>query len=96
MGEHKVRHVQHFEDRARFLPRLIEDVATLEAMLQESSFEKHIQRIGAEQEICVVDAKTYKPLPLAVEILESMPNCPWLDNELARFNLEINLQPQEW
>lgn len=91
MGEHKVRHVQHFEDRARFLPRLIEDVATLEAMLQESAFEKHIQRIGAEQEIALINPDC-DPAFLGPQILEHITD-PHFTTEIGRFNLEINLDP---
>lgn len=79
-----------------FMRALLVDIEAVEYMLDHQWFETGVARIGAEQEICVVDAKTYKPLPQAVEILESMPNCSWLDNELARFNLEINLQPQDF
>ncbi|MBE2209793.1 MAG: CBS domain-containing protein [Saprospiraceae bacterium] len=91
MGEHKVRHVQHFEDRARFMPRLIEDVATLEAMLQESAFEQKIQRIGAEQELALLNPDC-DPAFLGPQILETMTD-PHFTTEIGRFNLEINLDP---
>jgi CBS domain-containing protein/gamma-glutamylcysteine synthetase len=91
MGEHKVRHVQHFEDRARFMPRLIEDVATLEAMLQESAFEQKIQRIGAEQELALLNPDC-DPAFLGPQILETMTD-PHFTTEIGRFNIEINLDP---
>ncbi|AEE50330.1 CBS domain-containing protein [Haliscomenobacter hydrossis] len=80
----------------KFMRALLADIEAVEYMLNHQWFESGVARIGAEQEMCLVDLNTYKPLPLAVEILELMKDCPWLDTELARFNLEVNLDPQEF
>jgi CBS domain-containing protein len=87
---------QDAQSTVDFMRSLLIDIEAVEYMLNEAWFETGIARIGAEQELCLVDAHTYKPLPLAVEILAQMPDCPWLDNELARFNLEVNLAPQDF
>lgn len=79
-----------------FMRALLTDIEAVEYMLNHQWFETGVSRIGAEQEMCLVDAKTFKPLPLAVEVLELMKDCPWLDYELARFNLEVNLNPQDF
>lgn len=73
------------------MPRLIEDVATLEAMLQESAFEQKIQRIGAEQELALLNPDC-DPAFLGPQILETMTD-PHFTTEIGRFNLEINLDP---
>lgn len=91
MGEHKVRHVQHFGDRTRFLQHLTEDVATLEAMLQEDAFEKKVQRIGAEQELALINTQC-DPAFLGPQILECITDAHFT-TEIGRFNLEINLDP---
>jgi len=73
------------------MPRLIEDVATLEAMLQESAFEQKIQRIGAEQELALLNPDC-DPAFLGPQILETMTD-PHFTTEIGRFNIEINLDP---
>ena len=63
-------------------------------MLDNDYFENDIIRIGAEQEMCIVNAKNFKPAPINLDILEKAKKYKWLDQELARFNLETNLTPQ--
>ena len=46
------------------------------------------------RKLCLVD-RNWKPAPLNLEILEKVKN-PSLTNELARFNLEINLLPKKF
>ena len=53
--------------------------------------ERDIQRIGVEQELCLVDA-TWRPAPIIMEFLSKI-NDAHFTTELARFNLEINLDP---
>ena len=62
-------------------------------MLDNEWFETGVTRIGAEQEICLMD-NYYKPTLTAIPILEDF-SPDWLTTELAQFNLEINLSPQE-
>lgn len=79
-----------------FVRSLLRDVQALEYMLDNDWFEKDIIRIGAEQEMCIVDAGTYKPACINMEVLEKMSQYPWLVTELAKFNLEVNLSPREF
>ncbi|MEZ4980021.1 MAG: hypothetical protein R2769_00215 [Saprospiraceae bacterium] len=46
--------------------------------------------------MCLVDAKTYKPATINMEVLETTKDLPWLETELAKFNLETNLTPREF
>ncbi len=94
MGEQKVSTLKDNEQMKRFVRYLLNDVYALDYMLKNDWFESGITRIGAEQEMFLVCAKTYKPKTIAMEVIESMEDYPWLETELAKFNLEINLTPQ--
>lgn len=94
MGEQKVSLVKDDQAMQHFVKKLLRDVQALEYMLEHDWFEDDIVRIGAEQEMCMIDAKNFKPAPIAVEALKKMKNYPWVETELARFNLETNLTPR--
>ena len=96
MGEQKVSLVDDQQQMERFVRYLLNDVKALEYMLENDWFESDVTRIGAEQEMCLVFNKTQKPAPIAVEALERMQDLEWAGTELARFNLEINLDPREF
>src|SRR5215469_1393862 len=76
-----------------FITRLLHDLQALEAMIDQGAIESGIRRIGAEQELFLVD-RSWRPAPVAMEILEAA-NDPHFATELGRFNLEINLDPLE-
>ena len=92
MGVQTVSLVEDKEQMQHFVRNLLKDVKALEHMLDNDWFESDITRIGAEQEMCLVD-KNFKPAPIAMEVLAKQ-NYPWLETELARFNLETNLTPR--
>jgi len=77
----------------QFVHSLLDDVKALEYMLDNDMFESGITRIGAEQEMCLVNAENYKPSTNAMEALDMMKSYPWAETELAKFNLETNLTP---
>lgn len=94
MGEEHVnlaRSKGHDQMR-NFVRQLLSDVEALEYMLENDWFEDDVKRIGAEQEMCLIN-KHYKPAYKAMEILKDF-HPDWLTTELAQFNLEINLSPQ--
>lgn len=92
MGEQKVSAIKG-ENMHKFVNRLIRDVHALEYMLEHEWFETDTIRIGAEQEMTLVNPRNFKPKPIAMKALDALGNPPWLDTELAKFNLEINLEP---
>jgi CBS domain-containing protein/gamma-glutamyl:cysteine ligase YbdK (ATP-grasp superfamily) len=96
MGEQKVTVAQEGTGMQSFVRSLLRDVQALEYMLENDWFEKDIIRIGAEQEMCLVDARTYKPACINMEVLEKLSQYPWVVTELAKFNLEVNLSPREF
>ncbi len=91
MGEQDVRRESEAEDIRVFLKHLLNDVRAFEKMLDDDLFESDIRRIGAEQEMFLVDPH-WRPAPIATEVLEVLDD-PHFTTELARFNLEFNLDP---
>ncbi len=94
MGEKKVKSLEGREARARFIRHLLDDITALERMLEQGMIEEGITRIGAEQEFCLV-TDHWRPSNRAEEILEAVAD-PHFTTELAKYNLEINLDPFEW
>ena len=82
------------ESKNAFVKALLQDVSALERMLRENMFETDIIRIGAEQEVVLIDKETYRPSLLGPQVLEKTTHESWLVSELAKFNLELNLSPQ--
>ena len=94
MGAQEVRIASTHKQRNEFTKCLLRDVQALERMLVEERFTNTSVKIGAEQEICLVD-KHYKPAPKAMEVLSAL-NDQSFTTELAKFNLEINLDPLDF
>lgn len=94
MGEQRVSMLKQGKAMHKFVRHLLRDVQALQYMLDNKWFETGITRIGAEQELCLID-KQCKPATVAMEVLEKV-NEPWLETELAKFNLETNLTPREF
>lgn len=78
--------------RRGFMRALLNDLRALERMLQENRFERGVSRIGAEQELFLVD-RAYHPAPGALDLLQRLDD-PHFTTELGLFNLEINADPQ--
>ena len=57
MGEHDVRRQHDPAAMRKFTRQIIADVHALEHMLREDMFEKDVRRIGAEQELFLVDQR---------------------------------------
>jgi CBS domain-containing protein/gamma-glutamylcysteine synthetase len=91
MGEQNIRERSREEDLRVFLKHLLRDVKAFERMLEEGLFERDTRRIGAEQELFLVD-KRWRPASIAPEVLADL-DPEYFTSELARFNMEINLDP---
>jgi CBS domain-containing protein len=97
MGFQKVNTLENKQEMQHFVRSLLDDVQAFEYMLANDWFESDIVRIGAEQEMCLVDNKTLKPACINMEVLERLgDDKPWCVTELAKFNLETNLSPREF
>ena len=91
MGDLNVRLVSSQKQLNDFTRHLLKDVHALERMLEEDWFNKEPIHIGAEQEICLVDSH-FKPAPAALEVLDDLGYGKFT-TELAKFNIEANLDP---
>ena len=93
MGSQSVKPITNKTERKIFINHLLNDIEALDRMIKSDAFEKGVQRIGAEQELCIVD-KYYRPSFNALQILEHI-NDAHFTTELGLFNLEANLDPLE-
>lgn len=93
MGSQSVRAITSKEDRKVFVHQLLNDIDAFQTMMNKGMFESDIQRIGAEQELCIVK-KDFTPSYNALEILDAVDD-DHLTTELGLFNLELNLDPYE-
>lgn len=91
MGSLNVRLARSHEDLNAYTRRLLLDIQALQRMLEEDMFESDNIKIGAEQEICLVDDHG-KPAPAAMDVLHRLDH-PNFTTEIARFNVEANLDP---
>jgi CBS domain-containing protein len=91
VGTQDVRQRTEADEKRVFLKHLLRDVRAFEQMLADGMFESGVRRIGAEQELFLVDAN-WRPAPIAVEVLEATAD-DHFTTELAKFNLEFNLDP---
>jgi len=91
MGEHQIAQQADGEALRRFMQKVLYDLRALERMLDEGLIERGVTRIGAEQELFLVDA-SFDPAPVAMEVLADLDD-PRVTTELGRFNLEFNLDP---
>jgi len=70
---------------------LLDDLRALELMLEGDLMESGVRRIGAEQEMFLVDSNL-GAAPIAEEVLARLNDDRFVA-EIARFNLEANLTP---
>jgi CBS domain-containing protein len=94
MGELNVFIVENKAQRKELVRAILTDMNALDEMLERDMFEKGVVRIGAEQEMCFVD-KHCRPSNIGLEVLENIDD-KHFTTELAQFNLEANLDPQEF
>ncbi|MHC4446681.1 MAG: hypothetical protein ACYSXF_02585, partial [Planctomycetota bacterium] len=75
----------------QFTQAVLRDLRALEQMIADGMIESGVRRIGAEQELVLVD-RAWRPAPKGPEILEALDDTRFT-TELGRFNLEVNLDP---
>ncbi len=90
MGDHDVRTGEDEAARRAFTRALLDDLRALDRMIAGGVFEDAPVRIGAEQEMFIVDAAG-RPACRAVPLLATLG--PPFTSEIAQFNLEANLAP---
>lgn len=80
------------ENLKRYTQQLLDDVEALEIMLEKGMLEKDVTRIGAEQELYLVDREC-RAKPVATDLIDALKD-EHFAYELAQYNLEINLDPE--
>jgi CBS domain-containing protein len=93
MGEQNVKLNNDEATHQEFMKSLLTEVHALEKMLDAGLIETGVRRIGAEQEMFLID-RAHKPAPKALEILEAIDD-ERFTHELGLFNLEANLAPHK-
>ena len=94
MGDKKVSSQYGDEEMREFTLAVLNDLEALETMLESDMIESEVRRIGAEQEIFIID-KAMHPAPLVDEVIAAAKD-PRLTTEIGRFNLEANLTPLDF
>lgn len=79
------------EQQRRYMQKVLEELRALDHMLKHNMIESDTQRIGAEQELVLVD-RAWRPAPIALDVLPAIKD-DRVVNELAMFNLEYNSDP---
>jgi CBS domain-containing protein/gamma-glutamylcysteine synthetase len=78
--------------RREFMSAILADLRALERMLREGRFETGVRRIGAEQELFLID-RSWSAARGILPILEKLKD-PHYTTELGQFQLEANCDPQ--
>ncbi len=93
MGDFRARKIKDPLDRRKMAVHALDDIAAFEKMLADHLFDEGPPKIGAEQELCIINSLA-EPAKTALELLKDISDRHYT-NELALFNLEINLDPVE-
>jgi predicted transcriptional regulator len=92
MGRHDLPSAFSEDELRAFMKAILADVHALERMLDEDRFETGIRRIGAEQEMFLLD-RAGRAWNGAEQMMKALGH-EQFTYELAQFNLEANLKPQ--
>ena len=94
MGDFRVRTITSQSDRHAMYKHAMDDIDTFEKMMADGAFTDGPIHIGAEQEMCLVDS-SYQPMSKSLDVLGLISDGHYT-NELALYNLEVNLDPHEF
>lgn len=93
MGVHEIDQSVGGEQHRATIGHVLNDIGALELMLKKGMFETGVRRIGAEQELALVD-DAFAPAPVGPAMLEEL-NEPKATTEIGQYNLELNLSPMD-
>ena len=94
MGEQNVKLNTEGATHQAFMKSLLIEVRALEELLNKGLIESGVSRIGAEQEMFLID-RAHKPALKALEMLDTIDDDRFT-HELGLYNLEANLSPQKF
>jgi len=78
------------KEASAFINKLTNDIELLERLIEHNLLEDY-DRIGAEQEFCLID-ENLRPNPINEQILKKVKNHGFVA-EIAKFNMELNIEP---
>ncbi|MBA3393214.1 MAG: hypothetical protein H0T89_11240, partial [Deltaproteobacteria bacterium] len=81
------------ERQREFMSALLADLRALERMIVEDKFDKGVRRIGAEQEMFLIDEQ-WRPTRGVLKLLDRLQDSHFT-TELGQFQIEANCDPQE-
>ncbi|MBK9436686.1 MAG: CBS domain-containing protein [Chloracidobacterium sp.] len=94
MGEHDIKTGHNEEQMRAFTLSVLSDLQAFEYMFDNGHFSDEVCRIGAEQEMFLVDS-AMRPTPRSLDVIADAGD-PRLTTEIGLFNLEANLSPREF
>jgi CBS domain-containing protein len=94
MGEQNIEEFASEASHQAFMKSLLEEVRALEAMLDKGMIESGVSRIGAEQEMFLIN-EACQPSLTALDVLKEIDD-ERFTHELGLFNIEANLSVQEF
>jgi len=92
VGSQAVSKFSNSSEKRAFTKHLLNDIRALEWLLENGKIESGVHRIGAEQELVLV-GDDFRPAHKNLEILNLLKGEHFTE-EIAKFNVEINLDPQ--
>ncbi len=82
------------ERQREFMGAILADLRALERMIKEKRFDAGVRRIGAEQEMFLIDDQ-WRPARGVLQVLDKLRGDPHYTTELGQFQIEANCDPQE-
>lgn len=92
MGAQDIVEGGNAAEAAAFSEALMADLRALEQILNSGALENDTVRIGAEQEMFLVD-RAFRPAPVAAAVLAKLDSSVFT-TEIGKFNIEANLAPR--
>ena len=78
------------QESSKFINQLTQDINLLERLISENILEDY-DRIGAEQEFCLID-ENFRANPINEKIVKKLKKSGFV-TEIAKFNMELNIEP---
>ena len=80
------------ERQREFMSAILADLRALERMIADNRFESGVRRIGAEQEMFLID-QHWRPTRGVLQLLDHLRDSHFT-TELGQFQIEANCDPQ--
>ena len=78
------------KEESAFINQLTNDIELLERLISKNLLEDY-DRIGAEQEFCLID-ENFRANPINQQIVKKVKRHGFV-TEIAKFNMELNIEP---